>query len=315
MRSVLVVIAACVAATAAHAQHTVLGGGPPDAAAYGKQVEDAYARVRAATTKFKLLDSAVAAGYVANVAQCVVDSVHGAMGYHHINRAIVDNKSEIERPEFLIYERRADSSYVLNGVEYIIPFRVWPKDSVPPKVMGREMLRNDALNLWNLHFWVWKRNPAGLFAEWHPDVKCPPAVPKSDAVEYPEGYRAWTHVKSALTSPSHANYATRGGFAHTYANVAAMNGYRTRVFPEGSAIVVDYLEMTDQSGTYLEGPRRQIDVMVRDSTRFAKTGGWGFQRFMKDSKTERSTTLPPQQCFSCHDSQKKDGLVIGSDRK
>jgi len=25
--------------------------------------------------------------------------------------------------------------------------------------------------------------------------------------------------------------------------------------------------------------------MVKDSLRFAKTGGWGFQRFVKDSKT------------------------------
>jgi hypothetical protein len=174
MRSICLAVAAVVAAVApARAQHTVLGGGPPDANAYGKQVEDAYARVRSLTARFKMLDSAVAAGYAANVAQCVVDSAHGAMGYHHINRALLDDKIEIDRPEFLLYERRPNGSYALNAVEYIVPFRVWPKDSVPPRVMGREMLRNDALSLWNLHFWVWTRNPAGLFAEWNPNVRCP----------------------------------------------------------------------------------------------------------------------------------------------
>jgi hypothetical protein len=99
--------------------------------------------------------------------------VHGAMGYHHVNRALVDNKVEVERPEFVLYERRPDGSYVMNAVEYIVPYRVWPRDSVPPKVLGRDMLRNDPLNLWNLHMWVWSKNPAGLFAEWNPNVRCP----------------------------------------------------------------------------------------------------------------------------------------------
>lgn len=145
----------------------------PSPSAYGKEVEAGYATVRTATARFRALDTAVAAGYVANVAQCVSDSMHGAMGYHHINRAYLDNKVEVERPEFLIYERKPDGKYVLNAVEYIVPYRVWPKDSVPPKLLGRDMRRNDPLNLWNLHMWVWTKNSAGLFAEWNPDVHCP----------------------------------------------------------------------------------------------------------------------------------------------
>jgi hypothetical protein len=152
---------------------------PANASAYGAEVEEGYAKVRAATARFRVLDSAVTAGYVASVPQCVADSVHGAMGYHHINRALLDNKVEVEHPEFLIYERMPDGAYVLNGVEYIVPFRVWPKDSVPPKLLGRDMLKNEALSLWNLHMWVWSKNPSGLFAEWNPAVQCP--SPKADA--------------------------------------------------------------------------------------------------------------------------------------
>ena len=137
-------------------------------------------------------------------------------------------------------------------------------------------------------------------------------VPSPD---YPEGYRTWTHVKSTLNSPAHQNFANLGGFQHFYANPQAMTGYRTRAFPEGSIIVVDWLEMTDVNGTYQEGARRQIDVMVKDAQRFAGTGGWGFQRFVKDSKTERSTTLQPPACFACHNNLKKDDLVISSYRQ
>ena len=135
-----------------------------------------------------------------------------------------------------------------------------------------------------------------------------------EQVAYPEGYRAWAHVKSAVISPAHKNFANMGGFQHIYANPEAMTGYRTRTFPERSMIVVDWFEMKDVAGAFIEGPRRQIDVMVKDSTRYASSGGWGFQRFVKDSKTELSATLKPEQCFACHNNLKKDGLVLSTYR-
>jgi hypothetical protein len=149
-----------------------MASSPAEPSSYSGEVQAAYARVRAATAPFKVLDSAVAKGYPATVAQCLADPTHGAMGYHHINRAYVDNRIEIEKPEILLYERRPDGSYRLNGVEYIIPYRVWPKDSIPPKLMGRDMLRSDELSLWYTHMWIWTPNSAGLFANWNPDVRC-----------------------------------------------------------------------------------------------------------------------------------------------
>ena len=133
-------------------------------------------------------------------------------------------------------------------------------------------------------------------------------------VAYPEGYRTWAHVKSGMISPTHKNFAVTGGFQHVYANPEAMTGYRTRNFPERSAIVFDWLEMRDVDGAFVEGPRRQVDVMVKDSTHYASTGGWGFQRFVKDSRTELAATPTPQQCFACHNSLKKDGLVLSAYR-
>jgi hypothetical protein len=133
--------------------------------------------------------------------------------------------------------------------------------------------------------------------------------------EYPEGYRSWSHVKSSVIGPQHKNFAILGGFQHIYANDKAIEGYRTRQFPEGSVIAFDWLEMTDKDGGLLEGARRQVDVMVKDSKRFAATGGWGFQRYAKDSKTERASAPSPQQCFACHQSLQKDGLVLSHYRQ
>ena len=135
-----------------------------------------------------------------------------------------------------------------------------------------------------------------------------------EPVAYPEGYRGWSHVKSGVISSTHKNFAITGGFQHIYANPEAMTGYRTRNFPERSVIVFDWLEMKDVAGAFVEGPRRQVDVMVKDSTRYASTGGWGFQRFRKDSKTEHAATPTPQQCFACHNNLKKDGFVLSTYR-
>jgi hypothetical protein len=132
-------------------------------------------------------------------------------------------------------------------------------------------------------------------------------------VAYPEGYRNWTHVKSGVIGPAHKSFAVNGGFQHIYANAEGMAGYRTRVFPEGSIVAFDWLDMREDAGAFIEGPRRQVDVMVKDSKRFASTGGWGFQRFVKDTR-ERAAAPTPEQCFACHNNLKKDGLVLSSYR-
>ena len=132
------------------------------------------------------------------------------------------------------------------------------------------------------------------------------------AVPYPDGYRNWSHVKSTLIGQAHPRFASVGGFQHFYANAEGMTGYRTRVFPEGSVVVVDWLDMRDSAGAVTQGPRRQVDVMVKDAKRYAASGGWGFQRFVKDSRTELAATPTPLQCFACHDKLKKDGLVLSA---
>ena len=140
-------------------------------------------------------------------------------------------------------------------------------------------------------------------------------APSPGSVPYPDGYRAWTHVKSTVIGPTHKDFARQGGFQHIYANPQAVAGYRTRVFPDGAIVVFEWLEMTENAGAFAEGPRRQVDVMLRDSVRFAQSGGWGFQRFVGDSKTDLAPTPTPQQCFACHDRLKKDGLVLSTYRQ
>jgi hypothetical protein len=130
------------------------------------------ARIRAATVAFKSLDAAAAAGYEREVHHCLDNPPHGAMGYHHQNNALLDDRIELERPEILVYERLPDGEYRLNGVEYVVPFSAWPETREPPTVMGQNLKPAPTLGIWYLHVWVWTENPSGLFADWNPRVMC-----------------------------------------------------------------------------------------------------------------------------------------------
>ncbi|MGH7677946.1 MAG: hypothetical protein ACRENU_05730 [Gemmatimonadaceae bacterium] len=156
------------------ARGTTASNGIVAQASEGPDVE----RLRTATRPFLMLDSAVAAGYPREVPDCLVHEHHGAMGYHHVNRGNVDAKAEIERPEILLYEKLPDGKYRLNGVEFIVPYRFWPRDTVAPTIMGQKMKHEDNLKFWYLHVWAWTKNKDGLFADFHPDVTCPAGARK-----------------------------------------------------------------------------------------------------------------------------------------
>ena len=77
-----------------------------------------------------------------------------------------------------MYERKADGRYQLNGVEFIVPYALYSRDSVPPLLMGQRLHREDNLNIWYLHVWAWSGNADGVFANFNPAVTCPKETAK-----------------------------------------------------------------------------------------------------------------------------------------
>ena len=172
VRAVMVLFAALSVASACAGGHTAAQEERARSESLGPAVDALIARARVATAPYHVLDSAVAAGYARHVTQCVENQPIGAMGYHHVNRALLDDSLEVERPEMLVYGRDSGGAYKLNGVEYIVPYRVRPPDAEPPSVMGQKLKRADNLRLWYLHVWLWEPNPSGMFADWNPVVRC-----------------------------------------------------------------------------------------------------------------------------------------------
>ena len=133
----------------------------------------------------------------------------------------------------------------------------------------------------------------------------------SAEVPYPKGYRDWHHVKSMVINPGHALHEAFGGIHHLYANKKAQAGYAKGKFPDGAVIVFDLLEANDGGNAVVEGARKVVGVMIKDAKRFAATGGWGFEGFKGDSKTERAVGKNANSaCFQCHAPQKANDYVF-----
>jgi hypothetical protein len=130
-------------------------------------------------------------------------------------------------------------------------------------------------------------------------------------VAYPEGYKDWRLVKSMILLPGHPLYEAFGGLHYVYANPKAVTGYKTNHFPNGSVIVFDLVEAKTEGNAITDGPRKVVGVMVKDSARYSATGGWGFEGFKGDSKTDRAVgSNAKTACFACHEAQKETDFVF-----
>lgn len=134
-----------------------------------------------------------------------------------------------------------------------------------------------------------------------------------EAVDFPEGYRQWNHVKTHLVGANNPAWPKYGGFNHYYANDKALEGYRSNKFEDGSVIVVEVREAHESKGDQALGKRKFIDVMVKDSKKYASTGGWGFEEFMEGDKTKAALNDEGKnKCFSCHQSRSVSDLVLST---
>ena len=136
------------------------------------------------------------------------------------------------------------------------------------------------------------------------------AVADGNKVPYPESYRQWQHVKSMLIQPGHPLENPFQGIHHIYANDEAVEGLKAGQYADGSVLAFDLLAYTEKDNTIQEGKRKLLGVMHKDSAKYSKTGGWGFEGFTGDSKTERLTSDGGQSCYGCHLPQKESDYVF-----
>ena len=155
--------------------------------AHGAGVQRELAQVRAATARFHRVEEAVAAGYQLGwvngsgariVAGCVAHPTAGAMGYHYFNADLMaDNDVNALEPEVLVYAPDPDGGLDLVAVEWVVRSAQSnpPGVSAAPSVLGMDMhilVPPPGPAFYLTHAWVWAENPAGMFADWNPEISC-----------------------------------------------------------------------------------------------------------------------------------------------
>jgi hypothetical protein len=169
------------------AQH----GGDHDQAAMTAGLQDDLAQVRRATARYHRVEAAEAAGYrlgwVNGAGRLIVNTCiarpaaagGGAMGFHYFRADLMETDDvDLLAPEVLVYAPDEDGRLHLAAVEWVARSATSnpPGVSTAPSVLGTQMHiiapapAGPAFYL--THAWVWKDNPAGMFADWNPDVSC-----------------------------------------------------------------------------------------------------------------------------------------------
>jgi hypothetical protein len=106
-----------------------------------------------------------------------MDYPKGTMGVHFVNLT-VQGPPDPKKPNVLVYEPQADGKLKLVAVEWLVPLSAAKER---PTILGQpfqgpmeghEPLIPKGFHHYDLHAWLFKDNPLGMFSPTNPDVSC-----------------------------------------------------------------------------------------------------------------------------------------------
>jgi len=131
-------------------------------------------------------------------------------------------------------------------------------------------------------------------------------------IKIPSGYRDWRLISVAHEAGNNNDLRAVLG------NDVAIKTYREGKlpFPDGTIIArlawaytpsEENNKVFGRPQSFVAGPPINIQFMVKDSKKYAATGGWGFAQFT-DGKPADAASL--KTCFLCHEPAKASDFVF-----
>jgi hypothetical protein len=104
-------------------------------------------------------------------------------------------------------------------------------------------------------------------------------------------------------------------------NDVAIKAYRSKTLPFPDGTIIAALHYTHspnaennkifgQAQSFTPGTPTNVQFMIKDSHKYAATGGWGFGTFV-DGKPAAAASM--KGCFPCHEREKAHDLVFTQD--
>jgi hypothetical protein len=125
-------------------------------------------------------------------------------------------------------------------------------------------------------------------------------------VTLPDGYRQWE-----LVAPSQ-EAAPLNELRAIVGNATAIKAYQdgTLPFPDGTVLVKlawKHEPSPEFEPASVPGAATTVQVMVKDSKKYAATGGWGFGRFINGKPADEAQH---RTCFACHQARVKNHDLV-----
>lgn len=120
-------------------------------------------------------------------------------------------------------------------------------------------------------------------------------------VTIPDGYRQWELIAPAQEGePLNELRVVLG-------NATAIKAYRDGKlpFPDGTVLVKlawKQIQSPEYEPASVPGAATTVQIMVKDSKKYASTGGWGFGRFIGGQPVDAAQH---ETCFACHEARVK----------
>ena len=120
-------------------------------------------------------------------------------------------------------------------------------------------------------------------------------------VRIPPGYKQWELIAPAEEA------APLDELRAVIGNQTAIDAYQAGKlpFPDGTILVKrawKRKQSPEFASATIPGAATTVQVMVKDSKKYAATGGWGFGRFINGKPVDEAQH---RTCFACHDARAK----------
>ena len=143
-------------------------------------------------------------------------------------------------------------------------------------------------------------------------------ISSGDDVPFPTGFRDWFAVNSMIVTKDSPISSQIGGMHLIYVNAKGLPTLKAGgpfPYPDGTIFADDVHDFLEKDGSYVEGNKKAVTVLIKDGKKYSTNGGWGFQVW---AGGDPSKPLVPdaahatQACFVCHTPQKDQDYTFST---